>query len=84
MRAAIFMAIITLPVALRYPTWRVTIALLIFGLYLNFAVIVGNTAWFRYAIYAIPVDLMCGYVGTVALVSALRDRFLKKPVDRLP
>lgn len=82
MRAAIFIAIITLPAALRYPTWRVTLALLIFGLYLNFAVIVGNTAWFRYAIYAIPVDLMCGYVGTVALVSALRDRLFKKSVGR--
>jgi hypothetical protein len=78
MRIAISAAIITLPIALRYTTWRVTLALLIFGFYLNFAVIVGNTALFRYAIYAIPVDMICGYVGIVAAVSALRDRYLKK------
>jgi hypothetical protein len=80
MRAAILIAIVTLPITLRYPTWRVTLALLIFGLYLNFAVIVGNTSLFRYAIYAIPIDMMCGYIGVVATVSTLRDRYLKKSV----
>jgi hypothetical protein len=79
MRAAILLAIFTLPFALRYPTWRVTIALLIFGLYLNFAVVLGNSPLFRYAIYAIPVDLLCAYVGVVALLSTLRDRYQKKP-----
>jgi hypothetical protein len=69
---------VTLPIALRYSTWRVTLALLVFGLYLNFAVIVGNTALFRYAIYAIPIDMMCGYIGVVATVSTLRDRYLKR------
>jgi len=78
MRLAILVAIVTLPIALRYHTWRVTLALLIFGLYLNFAVIVGNTALFRYAIYAIPIDMMCGYIGIVATVSNLRDRYLKR------
>jgi hypothetical protein len=78
MRAGILIAIVTLPVALRYSTWRVTLALLIFGLYVNFAVIVGNTSLFRYAIYAIPIDMMCGYIGVVATVSTLRDRYLKK------
>jgi hypothetical protein len=78
MRLAILVAILTLPIALRYHTWRVTLALLIFGLYLNFAVIVGNTALFRYAIYAIPIDMMCGYIGVVATVSTLRDRYLKR------
>jgi hypothetical protein len=78
MRAAILITIVTLPAALRYPTWRVSLALLTFGLYLNFAVIVGNTALFRYAIYAIPIDMMCGYIGFVATVSNLRARYLKK------
>jgi hypothetical protein len=77
MRGAIFLAIITLPVALRYPTWRVTIALLVFGFYLNFAVVFGNQPLFRYTIYAIPPNLLCAYIGTVALVSALR-RWLSK------
>jgi hypothetical protein len=80
MRAAILIAIVTLPIALRSATWRATLALLVFGLYLNFAVIVGNTALFRYAIYAIPIDMMCGYIGVVATVSTLRDRYLKKSV----
>jgi hypothetical protein len=78
MRGAILVAIITLPIALRYPTWRVTIALLVFGLYLNFAVIVGGLPQFRYAIYAVPANLLCAYIGTVALVSARRDRWLKR------
>ena len=78
MRAAVLIALITLPMALRYPTWRVTIALLLFGLYLNVAVVVGNSPLFRYAIYAIPVNLLCGYAGAVASLSALRDRHLKK------
>jgi hypothetical protein len=78
MRAAILIAILTLPIAFRYSTWRVTFALLTFGLYLNFAVIVGNTSLFRYAIYAIPIDMVCGYIGVVATVSTLRDRYLKK------
>jgi hypothetical protein len=78
MRATILITIVTIPIALRYATWRVTLALLIFGLYLNFAVIVGNTALFRYAIYAIPIDMLCGYIGVVATVSILRDRYLKK------
>jgi hypothetical protein len=78
MRAAILIMIVTLPIALRYSTWRVTLALLIFGLYLNFAVIAGNTALFRYAIYAIPIDMMCAYIGVVATVSNLRTRYLKK------
>jgi hypothetical protein len=77
MRVAVLLAVITLPIALRSPTWRVTLALLIFAAYLNFAVIVGNTALFRYAIYAIPIEMMCGYIGIVATVSALRDRYLK-------
>jgi hypothetical protein len=77
MRGAILLAIITLPVALRYPTWRVTIALLVFGFYLNFAVVFGNQPLFRYTIYAIPPNLLCAYIGTVALVSALR-RWLSK------
>jgi hypothetical protein len=78
MRIAILVAIITLPITLRYHLWRVTLALLIFGLYLNFAVIAGNTALFRYAIYAIPIHMLCGYIGIVASVSVLRDRYLKK------
>jgi hypothetical protein len=76
MRGAIVLALITLPIALRYPTWRATIALLIFGLYLNFAVVVGNDLIFRYAIYAIPATLLCGYVGASA--STLRYRYAKK------
>jgi hypothetical protein len=80
MRGVIVVAIITLPMAIRYPTWRVTIALLLFGLYLNFAIIFANTAFFRYTIYAVPANLLCAYIGTVALVSALRDRWLKKPI----
>jgi hypothetical protein len=80
MRGAVLVALITLPIALRYPTWRVTIALLVFGLYLNFAVVVGNSPLFRYAIYAIPVNLLCGYAGAVAVVSALRGRYVKKSV----
>jgi hypothetical protein len=80
MRIIIVVAIITLPIALLYPTWRVTIALLLFGLYLNFAIIFGNQPSFRYAIYAIPPNLLCAYIGTVALVSAVRDRWLKRSV----
>ena len=80
MRSAIVLAIVTLPVALFYRTWQVTIALLIFGLYLNFAVVVGNTALFRYVIYAIPVNLLCAYVGVVALVSTLWVRYQRKPL----
>jgi hypothetical protein len=71
MRIAILLAILTLPIALRYPTWRVTIALLVFGLYLNAAVIFTTLALFRYAFYAIPVNLMCAFVGTVAAISTL-------------
>jgi hypothetical protein len=80
MRGAVLVALITLPIGLRYPTWRVTIALLVFGLYLNFAVVVGNSPLFRYAIYAVPVNLLCGYAGAVAVVSALRGRYVKKSV----
>jgi hypothetical protein len=77
MQAAIVLTAITLPIALLYPTWRVTIALLVFGLYLNFAVAVGNLPLFRYAIYAIPATLLCAYVGTVASLSALRGGYAK-------
>jgi hypothetical protein len=80
MRGIIVVAIITFPIALLYPTWRVTIALLLFGLYLNFAIIFGNLPLFRYAIYAIPPNLLCAYIGTIALVSAVRDRWLKRSV----
>jgi hypothetical protein len=75
MRLATVLAIITLPVALRSATWRLTIALLLFGLYLNFAVAVGNHPFFRYAIYAIPANLLCAYIGIVALASMLRSRY---------
>jgi hypothetical protein len=78
MRGAILLAIITLPIALRYPTWRITIALLVFGLYLNLAVVVGNSPLFRYAIYAIPVNLLCAYVGAVALISLLATRLRRR------
>jgi hypothetical protein len=71
MRTAILLGILTLPIALRYPTWRVTIALLVFGLYLNAAVVFTTLPLFRYAFYAIPVNLMCAFVGTVAVISAL-------------
>jgi hypothetical protein len=71
MRVAILTAILTLPIALRYPTWPVTIALLVFGLYLNTPVIVGTMPLFRYALYAIPVNLMCAFLGVVCLISAL-------------
>jgi hypothetical protein len=80
MRIAVLVAVITLPFALRYHTWRVTIALLVFGLYLNVAVVVGNSPLFRYAIYAIPVNLLCGYAGAVAVLATLRKRYLKKSV----
>jgi hypothetical protein len=79
MRAAILLALFTLPFALRYQSWRVMVALLIFGFYLNFAVVLGNSPLFRYAIYAIPINLLCAYVGVVAMLSTLRDRYLKKP-----
>jgi hypothetical protein len=79
MRVAIVLAIITLPIAIRYSTWRVTIALLVFGLYLNFAVAVGNDAYFRYAIYAIPANLLCAYIGIVALAAILRNRYSQGP-----
>jgi hypothetical protein len=78
MQAAIVLAAITLPLALRYRTWRVTIALLMFGLYLNFAVAVGNLPLFRYAIYAIPATLLYAYIGVVAAASVLRDRYVRK------
>jgi hypothetical protein len=81
MRFTILGAILTLPIALQYPTWRVTIALLIFGLYLNFAVVVGINPLFRYAIYAIPANLLCAYVGAVALVRVLRARYLKQSLS---
>ena len=80
MRGAIVLAIFTLPIALRYRTWRVTIALLFFGFYLNFAVAVGNHPLFRYAIYAIPATLLCAYAGLVAVASTLGERYLKKSV----
>ena len=83
MQISIIVAIITLPIALRYPSWRITIALFGFGLYLNFAVAIGNLPLFRYAIYAIPATLLCGYVGAVALASVVRDRYLKKSVIQL-
>jgi hypothetical protein len=70
-----------LPIALQYPTWRVTIALLIFGLYLNLAVVVGINPLFRYAIYAIPANLLCAYLGAVALVRVLRARYLKQSLS---
>jgi hypothetical protein len=70
MRAAILAAILTLPIALRYPTWRVTIALLVFGLYLNTPIVVGTMPLFRYALYAIPVHLMCAFLGIVCVISA--------------
>jgi hypothetical protein len=75
MRVAVVLAIITLPVALLYTTWRLTIALLFLGLYLNFAVAMGNDPYFRYAIYAIPANLLCAYMGVVALAAMLRDRY---------
>jgi hypothetical protein len=71
MRAAILLALLTLPIALCYPTWRVTIALLIFGFYLNAAVVVTTLSLFRYAVYAIPVTLLCAFIGTVYASSAL-------------
>jgi hypothetical protein len=77
MQGAIVLAIITLPVALRSATWRLAVALLGFGLYLNFAVAVANDPLFRYAIYAIPATMLCGYLGAAALVSALRERYLR-------
>jgi len=80
MRVVMVLAIITLPISIRYSTWRVTIALLVFGLYLNFAVAVGNEAHFRYAIYAIPANLLCAYVGIVALASMLRNRYFPRPI----
>jgi len=80
MQGAIVLALITLPIAFRYPTWRATIALLALGLYLNFAVAVGNHPLFRYAFYAIPTTLLCAYIGTVALVSTVRDRYRKRSV----
>jgi hypothetical protein len=78
MQGAIVVAVVTLPIALRYPTWRVSIALLIFGLYLNFTVAAGNHPLFRYAIYAIPATLLCAYIGAVASASALRDRYANR------
>jgi hypothetical protein len=69
MRAALLVAILTLPIALRAPTWRVTIALLIFGLYLNTPIILGTMPLFRYALYAVSVTLMCAYIGIVSLIS---------------
>ena len=80
MRGAILMALITFPVLFRYPNWRIGIALLLFGLYLNFAVAVGSFPMFRYAIYAIPANVLWAYVGAVALAATLRDRYLKKSV----
>ena len=80
MRGAVLLAIITLPIALRYPTWRITIALLVFGLYLNLAVVVGNSALFRYAIYAIPMNLLCAYAGVAAVTSALHGRYARNSV----
>jgi hypothetical protein len=77
MQAAILLAIVTLPVALRCATWRISIALLILALYLNFTVAAGNHPLFRYAIYAIPMTLLCAYVGIVATVSVLRDRYAR-------
>jgi hypothetical protein len=79
MRAAIVVALVTLPIAFRYSNWRVMVALLVFGLYLNFPALLGNSPLFRHAIYAIPVNLLCAYVGIVALVRALGERYLKKP-----
>jgi 4-amino-4-deoxy-L-arabinose transferase-like glycosyltransferase len=79
MRAAIVVALVTLPIAFRYSNWRVMVALLFFGLYLNFPAPLGNSPLFRHAIYAIPVNLLCAYVGMVALVRALGERYLKKP-----
>jgi hypothetical protein len=75
MRVVTVLAIIALPISIRYSTWRVPIALLVFGLYLNFAVAVGNDAYFRYAIYAIPANLLCAYIGIIALASMLRNRY---------
>jgi hypothetical protein len=80
MRLAILLVLVTLPVALQSPTWRVTLALLVFGLYLNFAAVLGNTPLFRYVIYAIPANLLCGYIGVVALVSMLRNRYPRKSI----
>jgi hypothetical protein len=77
MRIAVVLTIVTLPVALRYTTWRLTVVLLILGLYLNFAVAVGNDPHFRYAIYAIPANLLCAYIGVVALAALLRDRYAR-------
>jgi hypothetical protein len=78
MQGAIVLAIVTLPIALRYPGWRVSLALLIFGLYLNFTVAAGNHPLFRYAIYSIPATLLCAYIGSVASASALRHRYAKR------
>lgn len=87
MRLSVVLAIVTLPVALRYTTWRLTVALLLLGLYLNFAVAAGNDPHFRYAIYAIPANVLCAYIGLVALAAMLRDRYsrgllLIKPVAK--
>jgi hypothetical protein len=79
MRAAIIVALVTLPIAFRYWIWRVMVALLVFGLYLNFPALLGNSPLFRHAIHAIPVNLLCAYAGMVALVWALGERYLKKP-----
>jgi hypothetical protein len=78
MQGAMVLALITLPIALRYPTWRATIALLALGLYLNLAVAVGNHPLFRYAFYAIPTTLLCAYIGAVASASTVRDWHRKK------
>jgi hypothetical protein len=71
MCAAILVVILTLPIAICYPTWRVTIALLIFGLYLNMVVVLGSLPIFRYAIYAIPLTLMCALIGFVSVTSVI-------------
>ena len=80
MQGAIVLVIITLPVALWYSAWRVTVALSIIGLYLNFAATATSSPLFRYTMYTIPATLLCAYVGTVASIAAVRGRYLKKSV----
>jgi hypothetical protein len=74
MRLTIAVALITLPFALRCRTRAVTITLLMFGLYLNMTIVIGNSPQFRYVIYAIPLNLICAYVGAVAWMAARRNR----------
>jgi hypothetical protein len=69
MELAVLLVILTAWFALKSPSRKTWIFLLVLAGYLNAAVIFGNFPLFRYAYYAIPLHMACALIGVCALLS---------------